>query len=442
MWLPGSGGLLGTLVLALSGVALAAPGDLDPSFDTDGKVTTDFGGDDAAHAVALQTDGKITVVGAKGIDGASDFALARYNTNGSLDTSFGTDGMVTTDFGANDGAVKTAVQADGRIVAVGVNFSGVGGGDVVLARYNTGGSLDTSFDTDGKVTTDFGGGFEQAWAVALQTDGRLVTMGDTIPSGPGGRDWGLVRYNTDGSLDTNFNGDGKVTTDFTGTDDQAFGVAVQADGKIVAAGSTNTSSGKDIALARYAGGGGAPPSADVSVTKAGPGTASLGDQASYAVTVTNNSATVPATGVTLDDTLTGPGQLASATSSQGTCTTTATSADCALGTLAPGASATVTVTVEPTATGTLTDIAAVSATEPDLTPANNTATATTTVNNAHGCTIAGTLNADSLVGTNGNDILNGGDGNDTLTGGNGTDTLDGGNGTDTCASGEAVTSCP
>ncbi len=458
-------------------------GSLDTTFNGDGRVTTDFGGDEVAVAVAVQADGSIVAAGGSTV-GSNDFALARYNRDGSLDTTFDTDGKVTTDVGGNDQLWDAALQADGKIVAVGNVFAGPGGSDLALVRYNTDGSLDTTFDTDGKVTTDFAGGSEQAKTVALQADGKIVAAGDSSTGSD--LDFALARYNTDGSLDTTFNGDGKVTTDFNGSSDQAFGLAVQADGKIVAAGSASMIPGQDMGLARYEGGGG---DAEVSVTKAGPATASLGDQASYTVTVTNNSATVPASNVMLQDTVTGPGQLASATPSQGTCTTTATSANCALGALAPGASATVTVTIEPTATGTLTDTATVSATEPDPTPANNTASATTTVNNAHGCTIIGTPNADSLAGTNGNDVIcglggndnisagngndtvfggsgndtlnggngddtvfggsgndtvNGGNGTDALTGGSGNDTLNGGNGTDTCAAdpSETVTSCP
>lgn len=122
------------LVLALPGVAQAAPGDLDTSFSFDGKVTTDFGGvGDEAHAVAVQADGKIIAAGI-GPAGFTGFALARYNTNGSLDTSFSGDGKVTTDFeGDDDWAYAVALQADGKIVAAGHK-----NGDFALARYEGG----------------------------------------------------------------------------------------------------------------------------------------------------------------------------------------------------------------------------------------------------------------------------------------------------------------
>jgi uncharacterized delta-60 repeat protein len=221
--------------IALAPLAAAAPGDLDASFDSDGKVTTDFGSSESAFAVAVQPDGRIVAAG--GSDG--DFALARYNGDGSLDTSFDSDGKVTTDFGAFAGALAVAVQPDGRIVAAGES-----GGDFALARYNRDGSLDTSFDSDGKVTTDFGGS-EVATAVAVQPDGRIVAAGfrDLV-------DFALARYNRDGGLDTTFDSDGKVTTDFGAAED-ASAVAIQPDGRIVAAGESQGGFGRDFALARY-----------------------------------------------------------------------------------------------------------------------------------------------------------------------------------------------
>ncbi len=163
-------------------------GSLDTSFSDDGMETTDFGGYfDSANAVALQGDGKIVVVG---IDFASgDFPIARYNPNGSLDTSFSGDGLQTTDFlfGAFDAAGDVAIQANGRIVAVGVAGGGATGDDFGLARYNTNGSLDTSFSGDGRKRTSFGGS-DSAGGVALQGDGRIVAVGE------GNGEFALARY--------------------------------------------------------------------------------------------------------------------------------------------------------------------------------------------------------------------------------------------------------
>src|SRR5262245_15010196 len=169
------------LALALAGLIImpnqgrAAAGDLDMSFGTGGKVTTDFGGHDAALAVALQTDGKIVAAGLASVIGSEDFALARDNGAGALDVSFGTGGKVTTDFAGDlDQALAVAVQTDGKIVAAGLAFVSGIGENFALARYNMDGSLDMSFGTGGKVTTDFAGSFGAASAVALQTDGKIV----------------------------------------------------------------------------------------------------------------------------------------------------------------------------------------------------------------------------------------------------------------------------
>ncbi|HET6771374.1 MAG TPA: delta-60 repeat domain-containing protein [Actinomycetota bacterium] len=246
------------LVIAMANPAAAPPGDLDTTFDGDGKVTTDFAGNpDNAFAVALQGDGKIVAAGETLVSGTTDFALARYNTDGSLDTTFGGDGKVTTDFAAGgDSASAVAIQGDGKIVAAGFAIVS-GNNDFALARYNTDGSLDTTFGGDlpfpvpgdGKVTTDFAGSQDLAHGVAIRADGKIVAAGQARVSGSD--DFALARYNTDGSLDTTFGGDGKVTTDFAGGSDLAHGVAIQADGKIVAAGEALVSGTLDFALARY-----------------------------------------------------------------------------------------------------------------------------------------------------------------------------------------------
>jgi uncharacterized delta-60 repeat protein len=214
-------------------------GSLDTSLTGDGKQRTDFGGPDRANGVTLQDDGKIVAAGFGG--GTDDFALARYNPNGTLDASFSRNGKQTTDFGGPDGASAMALQADGKIVAVG--FADVTGNDndFALARYNPDGSLDPSFSGDGKQTTDFGGRFDGATAAALQGDGKIVVVGS---GGPNGNDFALARYNSAGGLDTSFSGDGKETTGFSGG---GRGVAIQPNGKFVVVGGN----GGIFALARY-----------------------------------------------------------------------------------------------------------------------------------------------------------------------------------------------
>ncbi|MBI3345430.1 MAG: hypothetical protein HY028_11360 [Gammaproteobacteria bacterium] len=226
--------------------AYAAPGDLDPSFGNGGKVVTNFfGSSDEANAVALQPDGKIVVVGENG----TDFLVARYNADGSLDSSFGTGGRVTTDFGAEDVAQAVAIQPDGKIIVVGYTING-SSGDFALARYNPNGSLDSGFGGSGKLVTDFGG-YDLAYAVALQPDGKLIAGGlSTTPSNLG--DFALVRYNPNGTLDLSFGVAGLQRTSF-GAVEVIDALVLQPDGKILAAGATATVSLSDanFALVRY-----------------------------------------------------------------------------------------------------------------------------------------------------------------------------------------------
>lgn len=233
-------------------------GSLDSSFDADGKVSTDFGGSDEGNSVAIQADGKIVVAGISD----SELAVARYLPDGSLDSSFDADGRVTTTFPGGGFGYALAIQSDGKILVAG--SSGV---DFALARYLPDGSLDSSFDTDGKVTTDFGAS-DRSKAVAIQADGKILVAGVT----PAGWNFALARYNTDGSLDTSFDGDGKVTTDFGGND-YGEGVAVQADGKILVAGFTGADNSPfDVGVARYDGDAAGP---TLSISSAGSGTGTV-----------------------------------------------------------------------------------------------------------------------------------------------------------------------
>ena len=228
-------------------------GSPDSSFGSDGKVTTDivqfnpFG--ERARAVAIQTDGKIIVAGhSNATANTTDFTLVRYNPDGSRDFTFDGDGIVTTHFSASEDINDVAIQPDGKIVAAGYvsNGSTI---DIAVARYNADGSLDTAFDGDGKLTTDFGGGGDRAESVAIQPDGKIA-IGGAASLGPG-YDFALVRYNADGSLDASFDVDGKLTTDMTGLGDAVNAIAIQADGRIVAAGVGGSFNGLDFALARY-----------------------------------------------------------------------------------------------------------------------------------------------------------------------------------------------
>ena len=220
---------------------------LDPAFDGDGKLTTDFSnGNDLGMAAVLQPDGKLITAGRafNGVD--DDFSAARYNTDGSLDTTFDGDGKLTTDFGSDDFGWAAALQSDGKLVIVG-STTGIMLEAFAVARYNPNGSPDPTFSGDGKLVTSLSE-TDAAQAVAIQPDGKIVVGGYT--NNPEGDSFVVVRYNADGSLDTSFNGNGIVFTDL-GNSDMGRNLLLQADGKIILTGHTNGLYETDFAAVRY-----------------------------------------------------------------------------------------------------------------------------------------------------------------------------------------------
>jgi uncharacterized delta-60 repeat protein len=229
----------------------AAPGDLDLSFGGGGKVTTAIGtGGDFGYSVIQQADGKLVVAGSSWNGSNADVALVRYNADGPLDTGFDGDGKVTTAIGGSDDVGYSVIQqADGKLVVAGYSYNG-SSYDFALVRYNTDGSLDTGFDGDGKVTTAIWcGTMIMAYSVIQQSDGKLVVAGTSYNGSS--YDFALVRYNADGSLDASFDGDGIVTTAIGAANDYAQSVIQQADGKLVVAGYSDNGSNYDVALVRY-----------------------------------------------------------------------------------------------------------------------------------------------------------------------------------------------
>ncbi|MCC7067786.1 MAG: hypothetical protein IT523_04970 [Burkholderiales bacterium] len=170
--------VLATCVLLAAAPTSAAPGDMDTTFGSgSGMVRTAIGtGDDRATAIALQPDGKIVVAGYCSNGSNYDFCLARYHSNGTLDSSFDSDGKVTTPIGlSDDQAYAIALQPDGKIVVAG--YCSNGNNDFCLARYHPNGALDSSFDSDGTVITSIGPSTDNAYAIALQPDGKIVVAG-------------------------------------------------------------------------------------------------------------------------------------------------------------------------------------------------------------------------------------------------------------------------
>jgi len=227
-------------------------GTPDTTFSGDGMLNTGFGSGrvDVSYDLKIRS-GKIVVAGATcdSNEENCNFALARYTANGALDTTFSTDGKLITDFGGDDRGTAIVIQSNGKIVVAG-NSGKPANSSIALARYNSNGSLDTTFSGDGKVTTNFTPGFQaDAWDLVIQTDGRIVVIGST--GNKGGRDFALVRYMSNGSLDTTFGVGGKLTTDFGGEDEVGMALAIQENGRIIAAGWTFDGGDKDFALARY-----------------------------------------------------------------------------------------------------------------------------------------------------------------------------------------------
>ncbi|MCP4927089.1 MAG: hypothetical protein GY916_14235, partial [Gammaproteobacteria bacterium] len=231
-----------------------ADGSLDISFGGgDGIVTTDIGSShDMGYSITVQSDGKILVGGASDDGGNYDFALTRYNSDGTLDTGFGGgDGIVTTAIGSGqDFGISVAVQSDGKILLGGYNQSG-GNKDFALTRYNSDGTLDTSFGGgDGIVTTGVGAGNDLGQSITVQSDGKILLGGYSYNGS--NNDFALTRYNSDGTLDTSFGGgDGIATTDIGSGDDQGYSITLQSDGKILVCGISHNGSNYDSALTRY-----------------------------------------------------------------------------------------------------------------------------------------------------------------------------------------------
>jgi uncharacterized delta-60 repeat protein len=227
-----------------------ANGTLDNTFGTNGKVIKNFGSTDFGLAMALLPGGKILVAGRayNGIN--SDFALVQLNSNGTFDNSFGVSGAQKSNlFNENESANAIAIQPDGKIVAVGDRYAN-NVSMFAAARFNPDGMLDNTFGDNGKVSTAIGTESDVAYAVAIQLDGKIVAAGQSNLS-PGSR-FALVRYLANGNLDNTFSGDGMLLTSISGGGDYAFSTAVQADGKILAGGAvTGSNSNSDFALARY-----------------------------------------------------------------------------------------------------------------------------------------------------------------------------------------------
>jgi uncharacterized delta-60 repeat protein len=269
-----------------------ANGTLDTSFGSGGLVTTYLAAQATFSALALQSDGKILAGGREGLSATNNnflFAVARFNPNGSLDKTFGSGGVVTTSIAGNASAIwdtgvhSVLIQSNGMIVAAGTVKNGTGGAEVALTRYDASGNLDPTFGAGGiALTSTAGTTYDAAVAAALQSDGKIVTAGYHNSSY-----FELERYTTAGTLDSTFNGTGIVTTAIGSGAASAYGIAIYQGtdttgnaGKIVAVGNANG----NFAVARYLGDSVAGPSFSVTGF---PSSITAGTAGTFTVTALN-----------------------------------------------------------------------------------------------------------------------------------------------------------
>lgn len=230
-----------TFVVFIQFSLFGQDGSLDPDFGIDGWVTTDVGVIDIAKSVAEQADGKLIIGGITGPVEEYAFLLVRYNTDGSLDETFGIDGIVQTTFGEGlSDCNDIVIQDDGKVIAIGIYVSSEEEpGDLALARYNADGSLDETFSDDGKllINTEPGGGHDGAFSAAIQADGKLVVLGFEYETD---LKFTLLRFNTDGTLDGSFGTGGVVSPIFGDYSDEveALDLAINDDGEIFVAASS------------------------------------------------------------------------------------------------------------------------------------------------------------------------------------------------------------
>ena len=222
-------------------------GSLDLTFGGTGYVTTNYSNsDDYGNAITIQADGKIIVAGTSG----SDFAISRYNTNGTLDASFGTGGKVVTSTGIySDGSNSVKVQADGKIVVAGYSMNAAGtNNDFTIVRYTSVGILDNTFGTGGIVRSPIGNG-SLAYSLFINPNGKIIVSGTSFNGTY--QSFAVVRYNSNGTIDNTFGTSGQVITHVGTGNDFAVCMAQQNDGKIIVAGYTDNNLNTDIAVVRY-----------------------------------------------------------------------------------------------------------------------------------------------------------------------------------------------
>jgi len=236
---------------AMEGRALLSVG-LDPHFGVDGTALADFGGSDQGYAMVVENDGSILMAGRAWHNDQYDFGVVHFNADGTLDTSFGQGGMATADLGSPfDAAYAMDVQTNGKIVVVGQTDDGTSY-NFGMVRFNGDGSLDSGFGVNGVVTTDFAANYDIAYGVVVHASGKITVAGTATDENYHFR-FGLAQYNSNGSLDDTFGANGQVMTAFGDHDTEAYTIMKGGGGSFVVGGyAYDFDSGTtDVAMAKY-----------------------------------------------------------------------------------------------------------------------------------------------------------------------------------------------
>jgi uncharacterized delta-60 repeat protein len=223
---------------------------LDTSFCNSGKVISSVGStNDRGVVGGIQTDGKIIVFGDFDAGGHDDTFIERYNINGTFDSTFGFGGKTITQYESSSGAHDMSIQKDGKIIVTGATFSGKL--DTYLARYNQNGTLDSSFGNNGKVINSFSSGDDVSQSLVIQSDDKVVIGGYEDTHSPTGVDFVFRRFDRSGALDSTFGNNGSFVFSIGQGYDQLQSIVLQDDGKIISAGFTSNGSYNDWVVARF-----------------------------------------------------------------------------------------------------------------------------------------------------------------------------------------------
>jgi uncharacterized delta-60 repeat protein len=222
----------GTPSSDLALVRLLANGNTDTSFGVNGKVSIDFAQYDTADSVSLQPDGRIFIGGHSYYKNNDDFIGVRLNTNGSLDSTFGFGGLTNTDLGSGDFGYSTLVLTDKSLL-----IAGRSGGAFAVVKYVSNGQLDSTFGQSGKSILGYFGASDTVKIAISPIDGKIYLAGDTLAGV--NRDFAILRLNANGSIDTSFGNQGRATYDFNGRNDYLSDVLVTTEGKVILTGSSS-----------------------------------------------------------------------------------------------------------------------------------------------------------------------------------------------------------